>query len=132
MALAGAVFRGIEATGDPGARVFMDAAELRRCLHDMILNAVEASRDAAQPCIGIAIAGGDRRVAIHIADNGRGVAAQDREAIFHGQSTKTPPGGMGLSHARRAIEAYSGRVQVRESTPWERTAFEIDLCRVPS
>jgi signal transduction histidine kinase len=128
----GVAFGGIEITGEPGARVFIEASELRRCLHDVLQNAIEASRDAADPRVAVAVACGERRVTIRIADNGRGVAREDHEAIFHGKSTKVPPGGTGLSHARAIVEAHSGMVRVRESEPWHRTEFEIELCRVPS
>ena len=128
----GVVLDGIQVTGEPGARAFIEAAELRRVLHDLLLNAVEACQDANEPRVGIAIACGERRVSLRVTDNGRGVPAEDWEGIFHGKSTKTPPGGEGLNHARQTIEAHSGRVRVRESIPWERTEFEVELCRIPS
>jgi signal transduction histidine kinase len=128
----GVAFRGIEVTGEPGARVFIEAAQLRRVIHDLLLNAIEACQDAAEPHVAVAIACGARRVSLSIRDDGRGVAPADAEAIFHGRSTKTPPGGAGLAHARSVVESYSGTILLRASTPWEKTVFEVTLCRVPS
>jgi signal transduction histidine kinase len=123
---------GIEVAGEPGARVFIDGVELRRILHDLLVNAIESCQDAAEARVRIAIACGERRVVLRVRDNGRGVPSENAEAIFHGKSTKTPPGGVGLPHARRVVESYSGTVLLRESIPWDRTTFEVELCRVPS
>jgi signal transduction histidine kinase len=125
-------FGGIEVTGEPGARAFIEGAELRRVLHDLLLNAIEACQEVERPRVQVAIACGERRLLVRMTDNGRGVSPEDAEAIFHGKSTKTPPGGTGLAHARRIVESYSGKVLLRESTPWENTVFEVELCRVPS
>jgi signal transduction histidine kinase len=122
---------GIELTGQVNVKAFVESADLRRILHDLLVNAAEAARDASEPRINLAIYGGESRVSIEITDNGRGVPREDQEAIFHGFSRKTPPGGQGLSHARRTVEGYSGRLFLRESKPWERTSFAIELYRVP-
>jgi signal transduction histidine kinase len=129
---AGVAFRAVEISAGLGTRAFIDASELRGVLYDLVLNAVEACRDSAEPRVGLTIAAGERKISICVIDNGRGVLPEDREAIFHGRSTKTPPGGQGLAHARAVIESYSGKVILQRSAPWENTVFEVELCRVPS
>ncbi len=126
---AGVGFRGIEVTGQVGGRAFITPASLRRTLRDMLVNAMEACEGSAAPSVGVRIVFGERRIVIAIEDNGCGLRSADFDRVFHGHSTKIPAGGMGLSAARRAIEAYSGRVYVRQSAPWERTVLEIELHR---
>jgi C4-dicarboxylate-specific signal transduction histidine kinase len=95
----------------------------------MLVNAMEACEGSAEPSVSVRIIFGERKIVVAIEDNGRGLRSEDFERVFHGHSTKVPAGGLGLSAARRAIEAHSGRIQVRESAPWERTVFELELHR---
>jgi hypothetical protein len=131
-AAAGVALDGIQVLGRVGAHVFFEQGKLRRCLHDILVNAIEACEDCKDPVISIRIACGEKRVVIQIVDNGRGVPEEQMEAIFHGRSTKIPPGGTGLSHARRTVDSFSGKIFMRESTPWGRTVMELDLCRATS
>jgi signal transduction histidine kinase len=130
---AGIEFRGVlVASGTAGARVFLPATELRRIVHDLLFNSIEACEHSAEPTLGVRIAYGEQKVILHVEDNGKGVSPHDQQRIFEGYSTKEPPGGTGLSHARRIVEAYSGRILVRQSMPWTRTVFEIELYRATS
>ncbi len=126
---AGVALHEIQVRGQVGGRAFMTASSLRRTLRDMLVNAIEACEGSANPSVSVRIIFGERKILIAIEDNGRGLRSEDFDRVFHGHSTKAPAGGLGLSAARRAIEAYSGRIYVRESTPWERTVFEIELHR---
>jgi signal transduction histidine kinase len=117
------------ASGTVGSRVFLPATELRRVVHDLLLNSIEACEHSAEPSVGIRIAYGEQKVIVQVEDNGKGIPSQDQPRILEGHSTKLPPGGTGLSHARQVLEAHSGRVCVRESTPWERTILEVELYR---
>jgi signal transduction histidine kinase len=132
MERAGITFAGIQTFGEVGAAAFIEPSILRRCLNDMLVNAIEHGAKAAEPRIEIAISCGQRRIVVAVTDNGEGVPPEARDAIFHGKTQGKKTGGLGLTHARRAVESYSGKVLLRESIPWERTTFEIELCRVPS
>jgi hypothetical protein len=126
---AGVILQEIHVTGQVGGRAFITAGSLRRTLRDMLVNAMEACEGSAEPSVSVRIIFGERKIVVAIEDNGRGLRSEDFERVFHGHSTKVPAGGLGLSAARRAIEAHSGRIQVRESAPWERTVFELELHR---
>jgi C4-dicarboxylate-specific signal transduction histidine kinase len=125
-------FAGIELTGLVGSRAFIDPVLLRRCIHDLLVNSMDACSQTAAPRIGVRIAHGERKIVIAAEDNGCGIARERWESVFHGDSSKSSPGGSGLAQARQAIESYSGKILVRESKPWEATVIEIEVHRVPS
>jgi C4-dicarboxylate-specific signal transduction histidine kinase len=123
---------GIELTGGAGALVFMESAMLRRCVLEVLTNAVDACRDSASPRIGIRMACKDEKVIIRLSDNGKGIRPERWGSVFNGDSDKVPPGGTGLQTARRLVTSHSGKILLKESIPWETTVFEIELHRVPS
>jgi signal transduction histidine kinase len=73
-----------------------------------------------------------RRVLIDIADNGRGIAAQDHERIFElfrraGRQDR-PGEGIGLAHVRALVRRLGGDITV-QSELGQGTTFRIDLPR---
>jgi signal transduction histidine kinase len=72
------------------------------------------------------------RVVIEIEDNGRGIAAQDRERVFElfrRAGTQDKPGeGIGLAHVRSSVRGLGGDVTL-QSTLGEGTTFIVDLPR---
>ena len=63
----------------------------------------------------------DGEVSIVVADDGRGIAAEDKERIFElfqrGPSTAAVGSGIGLTMVRRIAESYRGSVNVAEAGP---------------
>jgi signal transduction histidine kinase len=87
---------------------------LAGALSNVLLNAVDAS-DAANGRITVsarpAKLGGRDAVRISVADNGKGIAAENLERIWEPYVTNKPGGtGLGLAIARQAIWAHDGTV----------------------
>jgi signal transduction histidine kinase len=68
--------------------------------------------------------------AIKVTDTGRGIAAAEREAVFHPFYSRRGEGGtgLGLSISRELAQALGGRLSV-ESTPGEGSTFTLTLPR---
>lgn len=105
-----------------GLVVWGDSTRLRRALHEIVDNAVRYSADGQ---ITLAAALQDGLVRISVIDQGPGIPHEERDrlfaAFFRGRSTRalaeTPGAGLGLSIARRDIEALGGRIWLEHSDP---------------
>jgi two-component system, NtrC family, sensor kinase len=88
-----------------------DATRLRQVLHNLVLNAVQASDGPADiEVTGRVEAGGYR---IDVADRGPGVAAQDRGRIFEPFYSRRKGGsGLGLSVCQGIVRAHGGSIEV--------------------
>lgn len=105
-----------------GLAVWGDDARLRRALHEIVDNAVRYS-ERGQITISALVQ--DGLAIISVADQGPGIPADERDRLFtafyRGRGTralaKTPGAGLGLSIARRDIEALGGRIWLERSDP---------------
>jgi signal transduction histidine kinase len=96
------------------------AASLRRALHELVDNAVRYSEGGA---VTIAAALQDGLALVSIADEGPGVPYEERDRLFaafyRGSGARalsaTPGAGLGLSIARRDIEALGGQIWLDRS-----------------
>ena len=103
-------------------------------VENLLKNALDAMEGAAAPGGGphrIAVAAraeGDR-VVVEVADTGRGMDRATARHVFRpGFSTKRRGWGLGLSLARRIVEAYhGGELSVAETAPGAGTTFRIVL-----
>jgi len=86
--------------------------------------------------IGIRTAASASAITIRVEDRGPGVAAEDRPHLFEpfvrGRAAASAVGsvsgaGLGLTLARRALEATGGTVDLREGPGGVGSAFEIRL-----
>ncbi|QAZ67833.1 hypothetical protein C3Y92_11615 [Solidesulfovibrio carbinolicus] len=109
-----------------------DAIRMEQLLTNLISNAVKY----APPGTTVRIAGtcGDGHVAISVADQGVGVAAEDRERIFEpfGRGQARPTGdeksiGLGLCIARTIARGHGGDLVI-DSQPGQGAVF---LCTLP-
>jgi two-component system, OmpR family, sensor histidine kinase ChvG len=106
---------------------------LERMLTNLIDNAVSFSPPDAVVEIAATLA--DDEVIIRISDEGPGVPAQEREAIFRRFHSERPVSenfgqhsGLGLAIARTIVEGHHGRIAVRDRVDGKRGAcFEIAL-----
>jgi nitrogen fixation/metabolism regulation signal transduction histidine kinase len=95
-----------------------DLELLDQALINLVRNAIEALRDAAEGLISLsAHRDPDGRVAIVVADNGPGIAPDQRERIFVPFfTTKRQGSGVGLTLVRQIATAHGAAVDV-SSTP---------------
>ena len=96
--------------GDPTLSV--DREQIHIVFLNLLLNAAQATdRPAA---IDVRITAGDGRCEVAVADRGRGVPPALRDRMFEPFfSTKSRGAGLGLSTARRLIEAHGGSLTAR-------------------
>jgi two-component system sensor histidine kinase HydH len=118
--------RGISiAAGLPDAPVFayLDQDKMEQALLNVLLNAIQASRDNGSICVAVASDGG--RVRIEVADEGRGISEKDLPRIFDPYFTTSPSGtGLGLAIVSKIVEAHRGEIRV-DSREGHGTKIEI-------
>jgi signal transduction histidine kinase len=102
--------------------VVADADLLRRVLENLIDNGLRHA--PAGSTLTLSAARSDASTELRVADQGRGVPAEQREKIFEpfvqgsAEQQLTRSGrGLGLSFCRLAIQAHGGRVWVEEASP---------------
>jgi signal transduction histidine kinase len=134
------------AWADPGA--------VLQILLNLLLNAADAVRDAAEPVVRLELAPAALRsrsadleatgtsargradaVECRVSDNGSGIAEGDRERVFDPFFTTKPPGqgtGLGLSTALRLAEEMEGTLLLAEPPPGFATRFVLRLPAAPA
>jgi two-component system nitrogen regulation sensor histidine kinase NtrY len=97
--------------------VAADIELLDQALINLVRNAIEALRDSAEGRIDLcAQRDPDGRVAIAVADNGPGIAPEQREKIFVPFfTTKRQGSGVGLTLVRQIATAHGATVDVSET-----------------
>lgn len=112
---------------------FVDASRLRVVLANLLSNAVKYAapeREDRHVRLWVTPAGG-REWLIHVADNGRGIAAEELPHIFksgvRGNNSSDQPGeGLGLALAARAAEQLGGKLTA-VSQPGDGTTFTFSV-----
>ena len=103
-----------------------DAKLLSQVFINLVNNALDAVKENTEKKILIKTSdnpGGNH--VIHIADNGRGIAADDLEKIFIPfYTTKENGSGIGLSLSQQIMRMHKGKLSVR-SVPGRQTVFTI-------
>ena len=103
----------------------LDPQQMQHVFMNVILNAVQACSDDGG--LTITTRGEDGVVEIEFADTGTGMPREVLSKIFNPFFTTKPDGtGVGLSTARRIVEAHGGAVEV-ESEPGRGSTFTIRL-----
>ena len=100
-------------------------------IENLCKNAVDAMTEG-KGAITITLippADNDRRLAVEVADNGKGIPKTMFKTIFEpGYTTKTRGWGLGLTLVRRIVEQYHhGKIAVKSSTMGKGTVFRIEL-----
>ena len=116
--------------------VRIDAMMLKRCVDNLVRNAVQALRAAPPEAGGRVVIAARREGAqavIEVRDDGPGVPAADRARIFDPYfTTKTDGTGLGLAIVKKVVLEHDGEI-VCESAPGGGAAFRIRLpLRSPS
>jgi signal transduction histidine kinase len=116
--------------------VYVDAQAITEVLVNLLLNAVDACRDARSGGGRIEVItrpNGSRGIAISIRDDGTGIAPEILDRIFDPFFTTKEVGrgtGLGLSVARRVTDAHGGEILVR-SSPGIGSEFVVVLPAAP-
>ena len=105
---------------------------LSQVLHNLLLNAKQATDSITEPQIFIDVQTIENKVLISIKDNGVGISLEQQERIFTPYfTTKSSGSGIGLSVVRQIIEKHDGEVSF-ESLVGSGTTFYIKLARAQS
>jgi PAS domain S-box-containing protein len=111
--------------------ILVDDRQLNRALTNILTNAVNYTPDGGQ--IGVRAFLRDDRIAVEIQDNGIGIDEQDLARIFDrffradaARGSESGGVGLGLTIARRVIEAHGGDIEV-ESTVGQGTTVRVWL-----
>src|SRR5688500_8846133 len=93
-----------------------DKLLLKRVLTNLVENGIHAGREAGKPgdvVVGWTPAPDGQAVAIAVEDEGKGVAAEDRERIFEPYvTTKATGTGLGLAIAKKIVLEHGGSLEI--------------------
>lgn len=92
-------------------RVSIDQRQIQHVLFVLVQNAIEAGRTSASPVVRIETSSDGYTVQTAVIDNGTGIPATLRAAIFNPFfTTKTGGTGLGLASSRTVIESHQGSI----------------------
>lgn len=116
---------------DHDVMVNINAALFEWVIENLCKNAVDAM-NGGPGTISIAVMETGQKVAIDVADTGKGISKKNIKNVFRpGFTTKKRGWGLGLSLAKRIIEEYhKGRVFVKSSEVGVGTTFRIELGKI--
>ena len=125
---------GVEVTAEPGEIVLpLDAEKVRTVFRNLVENAVKYALPDSRPVRVSAAREGDH-VVVRVRDDGPGIPAADAASVFEpffrvdrSRSKRTGGYGLGLSIAKRIVEAHGGTIAVRDHAPARGTTFEVAL-----
>ena len=111
--------------------VDVDPKGIKRCLLNLISNAIDACMAVDDGCVNVSVdIIDDVKYCISISDNGCGIQEEDRKKLFQMfYSTKGSKGtGLGLVVTHKIITEHNGSIEV-DSTPGKGTTFNVILPR---
>ena len=122
--------------GDDVAMIHVDPMLFRRVIDNLLENAHKYTPDTAAP-IALGVVRDGRDVVFEVRDRGVGIPADDLPRIFtaffrgeRSRSRETGGVGLGLTLARRIVEAHGGAIDVT-STPNVGTTVRVTLPAAP-
>ncbi len=97
-----------------------DGRQLRQALTNLLQNAVDAIDGRAEPrpkgAVRVRIEQGEAGTVIEVADNGRGLPAEDRERLTEPYVTTRAKGtGLGLAIVKKIMEDHAGLLQLDDA-----------------
>ncbi|MCX6552816.1 MAG: ATP-binding protein [Acidobacteria bacterium] len=108
-------------------RVRLDPDQIRRVVINLLDNAIEAFNQRGQIVVETHHDAGSGVVRIVIADDGPGIAAEERDKLFMPYfSTKKRGSGLGLAIVRRIVAEHGGTVEAGPNEP-RGSRFTIEL-----
>ena len=100
-------------------KYFLDKRLFKQVLSNLLSNAVKYS--PAGGTIQLAVKEENKKLFIHVADNGIGISEEDQkhlfDVFFRSKKTENMPGtGLGLAIAKKAIELHNGEIYISNSS----------------
>jgi two-component system sensor histidine kinase HydH len=106
----------LELPPEPGPEARLDAERFRGVVVNLVMNAIEASPDGAAIVVRLASRERDGRLVLEVADQGPGIAADERERVLRPFYSTKPGGlGLGLAVAQQGIEDHGGILEIDAS-----------------
>lgn len=115
---------------DAPVPLFCDGTRLEQVLNNLVSNALKYSPAGSR--IDVVVAREGEQALLSVSDQGIGLSAEERRCLFaafkrgSGAREHAPGAGLGLSVARRIVEAHGGRIDV-ESQPGKGSVFRVRL-----
>jgi signal transduction histidine kinase len=120
---------GLVVAGDQGQTALFDREYFRQIMVNLILNAVEVSRDGERVNIRSTVSNG--AVWIEVTDHGPGLTPEQQEHIFEPfYTTKSTGHGLGLAVSRELAQSMGGTLSFRAEAAMGAT-FVLQLRSVP-
>lgn len=107
----------------------IDESQMQQVFMNIILNAADAMSERGTLAVTTGHDDAEKEVFIRFTDNGRGIPAEIREAIFDPFFSTKAPGkgtGLGLAVAVRIVQAHGGRIEL-DSELGQGTIFTVVL-----
>lgn len=113
---------------EPGPSALAVPEELERALSNLVTNAFEAV--GAKGRVSVSLSAADGAALLAVSDDGPGMPPEALARLGQRGATvgKAGGSGLGLSHAREAVEAWGGRLEA-ESAPGRGTTVRLRLVR---
>lgn len=107
----------------------MDRTQLIRVVTNLVKNAIQAVPEVDHPRILVSVAAEAGFAKIMVADNGVGIAEDNRDKVFEPKfTTKSSGMGLGLGMVKTIVETYGGRIEFT-SQMGKGTVFTVYLPR---
>jgi signal transduction histidine kinase len=119
---------------DAAAReaVLFDSGELRALIGELVENAARALAGTEDPTVAVSITADPtdpRHIVVRVTDNGPGISAERREAVFAPGQSNRPGGGFGLHHARETARRWLGELALEAATSHPGATLRLTLRR---
>ncbi len=107
-----------------------DGTRIEQVLNNLVSNALKYSPMGSH--VDVTVAQDGEEALLSVADQGIGISAEERRYLFApfqrtpGARERAPGAGLGLSVARRIVEAHGGRIEV-DSHPGQGSVFRVRL-----
>ena len=112
-------------------KVRADPVQLQQVLMNLMLNGIEAMKDAAGELTIKSELGHDDQVLISVSDTGVGLPPEKADRIFDAFFTTKPQGsGMGLAISRSIVELHGGRLWANSNTRGAVFCFRLPTAAV--
>jgi two-component system nitrogen regulation sensor histidine kinase NtrY len=96
----------------------LDPAQMKRVLINLVDNAIEATEKKGAVIVSTEFDRSHGRVRLGVADDGPGIAPEDRDKLFVPTfSTKRRGSGLGLAIVSRIVQEHQGTIRVEDNLP---------------